>query len=83
VIVEGESTESSPIATPGAVSDTLGAETREQEVHVETVLAKALERASAAGQWDVVAAISRELEARRLTRAGNVVRLSSERKRRS
>jgi hypothetical protein len=35
---------------------------------VETALARALERASAAGRWDVVAQLARELEARRLGR---------------
>lgn len=36
-------------------------------------LAVALERASAAGRWDVVAILAKELEARRLEAAGNVV----------
>lgn len=43
---------------------------------VEAALAKALERASAAGEWAVVATLARELEARRLPRdPENVVRL--------
>jgi hypothetical protein len=43
---------------------------------VEAALADALTRASAAGQWDVVASLARELEARRLARAdGKVVPL--------
>ncbi len=36
-------------------------------------LAVALERASAAGRWDVVALLAKELEARRLEASGNVV----------
>lgn len=38
-------------------------------------LAVALERASAAGQWDIVATLAAELQARRLEVAGNVVPL--------
>jgi hypothetical protein len=37
---------------------------------VEDALARALERASAAGRWDIVAQLGRELEARRLRAAG-------------
>jgi hypothetical protein len=44
---------------------------------VEIALAKALEGATAAGRWDVVSQVARELEARRLARAGNVVALSA------
>jgi hypothetical protein len=40
---------------------------------VEKALAKALAEASEAKQWDVVAALAKELEARRLAHAGNVV----------
>jgi hypothetical protein len=40
---------------------------------VEAALAKALEGATAAGRFDVVAQLARELEARRLARMGNVV----------
>jgi hypothetical protein len=36
-------------------------------------LANALARASEAGRWDVVAHLARELEARRLAGASNVV----------
>jgi hypothetical protein len=43
---------------------------------VEEVLAKALGEAAAAGRFDVVAQLARELEARRLARAGNVVSLA-------
>jgi hypothetical protein len=40
---------------------------------VEAALATALERATAAGRFDVVAQLARELEARRLARMGNVI----------
>lgn len=40
--------------------------------HVEDALAEALRGAAAAGRWDVVAQLARELEARRLASAGNV-----------
>jgi hypothetical protein len=42
---------------------------------VEQALATALTAAAAAGRFDVVAQLARELEARRLARAGNVVQL--------
>ena len=42
---------------------------------VEAALAKALEGATAAGRWEVVSQLARELEARRLARMGNVVTL--------
>ncbi|MBX3222399.1 MAG: hypothetical protein KF795_17905 [Labilithrix sp.] len=42
---------------------------------VERALAKALSEASAAGRFDVVAQLARELEARRLAREPNVVEL--------
>jgi integrase len=48
---------------------------------VETALAEALTKASAAGEWSVVAQLARELEARRQSRAGNVVTLRSGRAR--
>jgi hypothetical protein len=49
---------------------------------VEAALAKGLAQAAAPGRFDVVAQIARDLEARRLARAGNVVRLDDrERKR--
>ncbi|MBL9025985.1 MAG: hypothetical protein JNL21_27575 [Myxococcales bacterium] len=47
---------------------------------MESALALALDRASAASRWDVVAQLARELEARRLASAGNIVRLSTSRK---
>jgi hypothetical protein len=37
---------------------------------IEDALAKALEGATAAGRWDVVAQLAKELEARRLARVG-------------
>jgi hypothetical protein len=46
-----------------------------EEDQVEVALARALERASAAGHFDVVAQLARELEARRLARLPNVVPL--------
>jgi hypothetical protein len=42
---------------------------------VEAALAKALEGATTAGRFDVVAQLARELEARRLARMGNVLPL--------
>lgn len=45
-------------------------------------IALALAEAARAARWDVVAALARELEARRLAAAGNVVALDSERRRR-
>jgi hypothetical protein len=50
---------------------------------VEEALASALTEAMEAGKWDVVSQLARELEARRLARAGNVVSLHPERKRHS
>jgi hypothetical protein len=44
---------------------------------VEIALAKAIEGATAARRWDVVAQLARELEARRLGRAANVVDLAT------
>jgi hypothetical protein len=49
---------------------------------VEEALAEALARAAEADRFDVVAQLARELEARRLARAGNVVPLIVERGRR-
>jgi hypothetical protein len=49
---------------------------------VETALAAALTRAAEAGRWDVVAQLARELEARRLAQAGNVVTLKAPRQNR-
>jgi len=43
-------------------------------IDIEAALVAALSRAAEAGRFDVVAQLARELEARRLARAGNVVR---------
>lgn len=40
-----------------------------------SAIARALELAAVAGQWGVVAQLGKELEARRLARAGNVMAL--------
>jgi hypothetical protein len=50
---------------------------------VETALAKALTAATAAGRWDVVAQLARELESRRVARAPNVVQFIGAQRRRS
>jgi hypothetical protein len=47
---------------------------------VEAALAAAMSAATAAGRFDVVAQLARELEARRCARAGNVVRLEASRR---
>jgi hypothetical protein len=49
---------------------------------VEAALAGALARAAEASRFDVVAQLAKELEARRLVRAGNVVAFSRLRARR-
>jgi hypothetical protein len=49
---------------------------------VDRVLASALGKAADAGRFDVVAQLARELEARRLARTGNVVRIQDEREKR-
>jgi hypothetical protein len=49
---------------------------------VEVALAGALARAADADRFDVVAQLAKELEARRLARAGNVVLLRGERSKR-
>ena len=43
---------------------------------VEAALSTALTEAAAAGRFDVVAQLAREIEARRLAAAGNVVALA-------
>jgi hypothetical protein len=48
---------------------------------IEAALADALTRAAAEGRFDIVAQLARELEARRLARAGNVIALPSSRRR--
>jgi hypothetical protein len=57
------------------------AQSRPNQDPVETALAEALRRASEASQWDVVATLARELQARREALAG-VVDLGAARKRR-
>ncbi len=49
---------------------------------VEPAMARAQDRASEAGRFDVVAQLAGELEARRLARAGNVVALDAKTRRR-
>lgn len=44
---------------------------------IETLLARALARAAAAGRFDAVAQLARELEARRLARGRNVLPFTS------
>ncbi len=44
------------------------------DLSAETMLARALTKAADAGQWDIVALLACELEARRLQGAGNVAR---------
>jgi hypothetical protein len=46
------------------------------EDQVEAALARALDRASEAGRFDVVVQLARELGARRLARLSNVAQLS-------
>ncbi len=46
---------------------------------VEAALARALDRASEASRFDVVAQLAKELESRRLARTPNVVRLDDQR----
>jgi hypothetical protein len=48
---------------------------------VEAALARALGEASAAGRFDVVAQLARELEARRHSRTGNIVALDPAKRR--
>jgi len=57
------------------------AQSLDQKLDVEASLARALDRASEAGRWDVVSQLARELEARRLAKAGNVVTLTAKAKR--
>ncbi len=71
---KAESPRSSPIVEAAAQS-------RPNQDAVETALAEALNRASEAAQWDVVAMLARELQARREVRAG-VVDLEMARERR-
>ena len=47
---------------------------------VEEALANALAKAASAGRFDVVAQLAKEIEARRLTRVGNVITLNAARR---
>jgi hypothetical protein len=49
---------------------------------LESALAVALTEAAKAGRFDVVAQLAKELEARRLTAAGNVTSLDTKRRER-
>jgi hypothetical protein len=51
------------------------------DIDLEAVLARALAHAADAGRFDIVAQLARELEARRLALAGNVVDLGSAQRR--
>ncbi len=55
-----------PAQPPAAIPDA---------IDIEAALVAALSRAAEAGRFDVVAQLARELEARRLARAGDVARL--------
>jgi len=72
---------SAPPATP--FGPTNGPSAKASGDDVEAALVKALDRAAEAGRFDVVSQLARELEARRLSRAGNVVRLDEERSRKN
>ena len=61
-------------ATTGGLNDSVN-----ESPDVESVLAKAIEAATSAGRFDVVAQLCRELEARRLARSGNVVSIDARR----
>ena len=61
-------------ADTGGLNDSLNA-----SPDVESVLARAIEAATPAGRFDVVAQLCRELEARRLARLGNVVSIDARR----
>jgi hypothetical protein len=60
-----------PRAVAGAVIDA-----------VESALAEAIKGATSAGEWATVAALAKELEARRLARAANVVEIDAARSQR-
>jgi len=64
----------------GHTVDSAG-QSRGNQDPVELALARALEGATAAGEWSTVAQLARELEARRTARVG-VVSIEAERKRR-
>jgi hypothetical protein len=69
------SVENTPnVTTPEAPYDCLN-----DSLDVDAVLVTAIEGATSAGRFDVVSQLCRELEARRLARAGNVVGIDSRR----
>jgi len=88
----GEATAVDPQDSAGFASGSAGGEGREEGSPprsaaasmdaIEAALADALAGATEAGRWDVVAQLARELEARRLARAGNVVVLRGDRAKR-
>ena len=47
---------------------------------MEAAIARALDAAAAAGRFDVVAQLARELEARRLAREPNIISLAAKRR---
>jgi hypothetical protein len=57
-------------------NDQMRREVSASEDVVEAALARAIERATAAGRWDAVAQLAKELEARRLHQTGKVVHLT-------
>jgi hypothetical protein len=73
---EDPQSETARVTPPGPCSEGLGPDSTGGADVVETALANALEKATAAERWDVVSQLARELEARRLARlAPNVVML--------
>ncbi len=64
-----------PTGAPAAAGDAPRADPRD----FEEALALAVERASRAQRWDVVGLLARELEARRMASAGNVVPIGAKR----
>ena len=78
-----EELQNKPIAdgsqVPSVPVDTAAATLDPATDRVENALAKAIEQAAAAGRFDVVAQLAKELEARRLAHAGNVVQLGGRR----
>jgi integrase len=74
---EGPCPAMGPVMAGSGVPSVAPVEAPTTTVHA---LALALERASAAGRWDLVTLLARELEARRLEAAGNVVPLEARRR---
>jgi hypothetical protein len=69
-------------ADAGRVSAPIGAARPEPSDAVEEALARALTQAAGDGRFDVVAQLARELEARRLARAGTNVLVMADRAKR-